>query len=923
MKFTANPHKGFLNSEILLTSSSSETIQVYCERTNMTYTLSPNEVKRIRFDKSGVYVLQCEDWEEKVIIEDAIRLGGSEFRNIFTFDSNPWVLLSMKDRTYFYNRKTKEQYYENDIAPEVVLEVNKSYLLFGNTRNKDYALYSTDQRKIVKYIENVLHYTDRYIIYKKEELLCILYKYDELKEESFRAKNYKLYDEQEILAFVNENDEICHYFLRTGIAWLINSTKEKFISFLSTPHVVLYDGSAYYNILVKSLLDKKEYKIHLSTPIANCCGVSMIGDAQDNLTFLISCREKDDNIRKLVNIEKILLHNERVFMLKRYYEYNSRNNSQGYLSTGIYTLEDSSSNILVHFSSGECPTFIQKQKEDKLLMTTSKRLIYFDPGISLQIPNAQLISSSDDIFYSKEENAKSHLFKLYNIKTNISAAQISKEYISYGIVKVGDEFVDFTNNQRLKFSSAKIVDGSLILYNDESAISYLYLDHILYRIDEKYYNIYSISKNGNTIVIKDGDKFRIGEINRELNKFDIEPLVITEFDLSKYSNPLYTDITDNILCKKDNKYVLYNITNGIEQDFDAGNFVVKGLNGYRPIIQKDAYCRPVLIDPITLQVAPQEILSSDYSFVSPSGRYRADYKRLFLCKADNKILNEQEKNNWMKSFSMWCISAEEKEKVSKERRNFYEQHVDFFEEFLESYTKKDVGINILCTDERNEIWENLCFDEIISIYDKHIEKDIQIRTKGVFMYKNYISFSYDDKFVAIGARYHDCTQYGGFYGLYDLQNKCELISMRKYEKSSLYAVWLTAFTKSSKVAFYTSEPHTFIVDLEKSKVEKIRGKNFLCFSPDGKYMALSNQGYRLYEDRHIYGDWGHQDSSYVYIYEVNTLEHVSTLSCFFGEQISGVKQGRGSVASVAFSRDNSQLLVSSKDGVVIVYNLML
>ena len=66
MKFTANPHKGFLNSEILLTSSSSETIQVYCERTNMTYTLSPNEVKRIRFDKSGVYVLRCEDWEEKV-----------------------------------------------------------------------------------------------------------------------------------------------------------------------------------------------------------------------------------------------------------------------------------------------------------------------------------------------------------------------------------------------------------------------------------------------------------------------------------------------------------------------------------------------------------------------------------------------------------------------------------------------------------------------------------------------------------------------------------------------------------------------------------------------------------------------------------------------------------------------------------------
>lgn len=928
MKFTANPHKGFLNSEIQLTSSSSETIKVYCEKTNMTYTLFPNEVKRIRFDKSGEYVLQCEDWEEKIIIEDAIRLGGSEFSNIFTFDSNPWVLLSMKDRTYFYNRKTKEQYYENDIAPEVVLEVNKSYLLLGNKRNKDYALYSTDQRKIVKYIENVLHYTDRYIVYKKEELLCILYKYDGLKEESFRAKNYKLYDEQEILAFVNENDEICHYFLRTGIAWLINSTKEKFISFLSTPHVVLYDGSAYYNILVKSLLDKKEYKIHLSTPIANCCGISMIGDAQDNLAFLISCREKDDNIRKLVNIEKILLHNEQVFILKRYYEYNSRNNSQGYLSTGIYTLEDSSSNILVHFSSGEYPTFIQK--EDKLLITTSKRLIYFDPGISLQIPNAQLISSSDDIFYSKEENAKSHLFKLYNIKTNISAAQISKEYISYGIVKVGDEFVDFTNNQRLKFSSAKIVDGSLILYNDESAISYLYLDHILYRIDEKYYNIYSISKNGNTIVIKDGDKFRIGEINRELNKFDIEPLVITEFDLSKYSNPLFTDIKENILCRKGNKYILYNLINGLEQDFENNNFVVKGINGYRPIVQRDAYRKPVLIDPITLQVAPSEILSSDYSFVSPSGRYRVDYKRLFKNKHTNQVVSEVECAEWMKEYSLDRLSYDDKEAreiVAERRRSYVEIHPEYFEKYIhkkQDEKQREKELNHILRFMTDVEWKHHCFNELVIIHDNKSNQDIKVEAVGVFWFKNYISFSYDDRYVAIAARYPNDTLIGGYLAVYDLEKQTSIVSMTKYDdKYTLDAVWMSAFTKKSKVAFYTSEPHTFIVEPISGSVKRIEGTSFLCYSPDGKYMALSNQGYIQYEDRWLYGTWGHQKSSIVYIYDAETLSHVKTLSCFFGEKITGVRERSGSVASVAFSQDNSQLLVSSDDGVVVLYNLKL
>ena len=919
MKFTANPHKGFLNSEILLTSSSSETIQVYCERTNKTYTLSPNEVKRIRFDKSGVYVLQCEDWEEKVIIEDAIRLGGSEFRNIFTFDSNPWVLLSMKDRTYFYNRKTKKQYYENDIAPEVVLEINKEYLLFGNKRNKDYALYSTEQRKIVKYLENVLLYKDMYIVYEKDDVLRLLYIYDGLKQESYKAKNYKLYEEQEILAFVNENDELCHYFLRTETL-CVSPIKEKFISFLSTPHVVLYDGSAYYNILVKSLLNKKEYKIHLSTPIANCCNVSLIGNEQDKLSYLLSCKEINDDIHKIIDIEDFFLFRDQVFILKRYYELAHNSRKEGYLSRGIYTFEDGSNNILVQFASGEYPNFILN--EDRLIITTSKRLIYFDPGISLQIPNAQLISSSNDIFYSKEENAKSHLFKLYNIKTNISASQISKEYISYGIIKVEGGFIDFTNNKRLEFSSAKIVDGSLIFYNKESALSYLYLDHILYRIDEEYGDIYSISKNGKTIVVKDGDQFRIGIINYEFNKFEIEPLVISDFDLSRYSNPLFTDITDNILCRKANKYILYNLINGEEQEFEAGNFVVRGINGYRPIIHRDAYRRPVLVDPVTLQVAPQEILSSDYSFVSPSGRYSADFKRLFLCKTNNKIMTEEEKNNWMSIYKKNYIStAEKREKVCSERRNFYDKNIELFEDFLKTYEDKDKGINYLCL-AFDEIWENLCFDEIILVKDTKNDCTVQIKAKGVFWFKNYIAFSYDDKYVAIAARYPNETNEGGYFALYDLEQKTSIVSMTKYDnRYTLDAVWVSAFTKRSKVAFYTSEPHTFIVEPTSGIVKRIEGTSFLCYSPDGKYMALSNQGYIQYEDRWLYGTWGHQKSSTVYIYDTETLSRVKTLSCFFGEKITGVRERRGSVASVAFSQDNSQLLVSSDDGVVVIYNL--
>ena len=122
-----------------------------------------------------------------------------------------------------------------------------------------------------------------------------------------------------------------------------------------------------------------------------------------------------------------------------------------------------------------------------------------------------------------------------------------------------------------------------------------------------------------------------------------------------------------------------------EQDFENNNFVVKGINGYRPIVQRDAYRKPVLIDPITLQVAPSEILSSDYSFVSPSGRYRVDYKRLFKNKHTNQVVSEVECAEWMKEYSLDRLSYDDKEAreiVAERRRSYVEIHPEYFEKYI-------------------------------------------------------------------------------------------------------------------------------------------------------------------------------------------------------------------------------------------------
>ena len=41
-------------------------------------------------------------------------------KNIFIFDENPWSLVVMKDRTYFYNRYNGSEYLEHRFSPDKI-----------------------------------------------------------------------------------------------------------------------------------------------------------------------------------------------------------------------------------------------------------------------------------------------------------------------------------------------------------------------------------------------------------------------------------------------------------------------------------------------------------------------------------------------------------------------------------------------------------------------------------------------------------------------------------------------------------------------------------------------------------------------------------------------------------------------------------
>ncbi|RQP13474.1 MAG: hypothetical protein EAS48_03780 [Chryseobacterium sp.] len=163
--------------------------------------------------------------------------------------------------------------------------------------------------------------------------------------------------------------------------------------------------------------------------------------------------------------------------------------------------------------------------------------------------------------------------------------------------------------------------------------------------------------------------------------------------------------------------------------------------------------------------------------------------------------------------------------------------------------------------------------------------------------------------------------------------------------STKNASWLCSFSKSRFFATYDSNPHTYLISIDDLKAintdkqtneqleprcqnnqyhvfrnlkdntivksKKILNKNFLSFSPSGKYMALSEQGYNPIS----LGGTGHQSSSALHIYDLDKHEIVNSYDGH-GEEIKYDKNKK--IAYVYFSEDEKQVMTLSVDGVVVI-----
>ena len=283
------------------------------------------------------------------------------------------------------------------------------------------------------------------------------------------------------------------------------------------------------------------------------------------------------------------------------------------------------------------------------------------------------------------------------------------------------------------------------------------------------------------------------------------------------------------------------------------------------------------------------------------------YDRFRMSKEELALLEDSEKKDKEKSEEKEKADHK-KDKKKEARKEFINMHKDYF---------KNRNIEDLLN-------TTTCFTDIITedfgyATIRKVETDevyCEIALGHTLRYLNYVAFSYDSRYVAIVGRYPDFCSYKGLLLVYDMEKQKEI------EKNTTHrAVWTAAFTQKGFYAAYDSLPTLLYGNVnDDSVINEISDRNFLAFSPDGKYMALSNQCYVAYKDENH--KWGHQPSTMVYIHSVENPNEqiVPTISDLSDAGVADTNN-RKSVASCSFSLDNKKLMMVGRDGIVVIRNL--
>lgn len=946
MKIQIHPHVGFLNTvfEILGVQSNSKVRLVHTAdeygNVDLNFNSATIEVHSSKFklSKPGTYSVYLNgEKNDDIVVKNALRFGGSTFKNAYIFEGTPWCFIVMKDRTYFYNRDTKYSFSES-VSPDSIKYVSRSMVLMSNDDKQDCTLFSLTYMKGLVNFSKEVYLSDSVLIFSNEANVLSLIKFaDEIVNHKCLHYDDFVISKDKDLCIINSG-VLERYSLDTFELLSskdLKKSSEKFVCFFQGLFMLTVNEHDLSRLAVTKIqtgevlkwLQLESFVSSVKGRIVNKVDFDLLSDE------LIEIQNKADCCAslyaKIIDIDDICVVDDAVYTVQ------DCSMIKLYRSTFDVPYKRKYSEVSLNL---DCEIIaIENQKLRPKILTCKDGCLYVNYGsTTIVVKSGEIVYTTiDSMYIGKERNDIVFLDRksldkrvLYSLskdsserKILLSSHCINMDYFQrYGLV------VDMENKKYYKYINGEIVfedqyDGGWMEYKEECTVycgASLVIFHNQYVAKKSFSdNLKCLSENGNYgISVRGSNVSLINYVARD--SYRKENILEDSFDSTKYQNVILSDDGEMFISRTEDKCILVDVQSGEIEDFENGKYIAH-VNGYRPTFVVDSYRKPRIIDPLTMNFV-EDAQTSKFLFMSPNGEMYADSKLNDYVKVFNKMsekyITNDELDSLKKKYDYYSdISDSKREEIRNNRREFIKVYpkmisvVDSFGQNMERFLLETDNFTSQFLEERG-------FAKIRRVSDDCIIADIELGPKLWFL--NYVSFSCDNRYVAIAGRYPNGSSYGGLLLVYDL---CQKRIIRK--KTDGYAMWTVSFNINNDYAAYDSRPTTFFGNVEDVDLKEISGRNFLAFSPDGKYVALSSQGYIPYANNKLC--WGHIQSTDVYIYmsgDFNEQVHPVIRDLSDSGIASAMNSGK-TVSTVSFSRDNRKIMMAGSDGVVVIRNIEL
>ena len=982
--FSIYPHHGYLNTDINISSLSPEgnIFIKCCHEDNQNgqeelYSLG-SEGRTIRLS-AGKHTFSRrlengEEQDEDIIIEDAIKLGGGKLVGGCLSGKSPWCVIMMTDRLYFHNMSSGEEYFEMSVVPDKMRFLNE-HTLFFFSKGSGYSIYSFNSRNIVNHFdcEPIFEDDTRIVIQKdKDSVVIIDIANPDYPETVLKGSNFQV-NQSDAKLYYHTGSEVITYDLHSNCEIYRVEIIGDFISVLSSGYYlsrVSTFGGNWHIRLYTAQDNKVVFYPKAKYPIVSCLDRIYEDVEELKSKFNDFCNTLSDSQKRAVHLNYSTLDDFNVIGNTVYYTVSEHSVGCSGEDT-VKVLQNSSNETKV----GLKKTSVKFLDGTLITDTSGKIEVYLDGtvvnSIEGKVVGKYLISDENPQSLKYIDGrliAKGEL--LFNIKAR-SASSWSSTYLNLLDLDCyiknidGKSFLFRVGNGKslgtVTVNSAVLFDGILILSDSDKKQYLAITKKSVAIIDESTRaNLKVISDDLSKVLIYDSQTFKLLDTR---NASQPIPIFTSIFDSTSYNEALFAaDDKCIILSDKHNQFYFQNLASGERTEFDPGVFV-RHINGYRPLLDFSPiqHRQPRIIDPVSGQlIDPSEF--ENYVFYSPDGSCHVgtksegkmssisniEYKHIF----ENRYISSQEYWEYSKLNIPPVTNASDK--VQEARLQLMLDHPSWFvnrfknitantilnyasgKDGIDEHDRKKLDLYVKYAYQFTDAF--ISSNEYIMLYSSYSSAPRKVDLGIPLWYINYISFSYNGKMMALAGRYPNNTvvddgeqkrQLSGLFLLYDIEEDRIV-----YKRTDTYAVWVTAFNKDGLVAFYDSKPNTYILESSNpdspaidNKSEKIKdigcitGRNFLCFSPSGKYVAMSEQGYVRYSSDNNF--WGHLPSTNVYIRKCEDLNKDIAHYNDHGDNISGIGVKQQTVSMVAFSTDDSKLLSVSNDGVIVVRNLHL